>query len=147
MSDSASDKGYIYCKIRIGCSALHLFNTHLQASYLTPGADELRDLSIATRKQQLTILKNRALSLLKKNYSHGDLVLMVGDFNINANDPLRVLGPECPIPAFNPLAFHEYGEMISLFAGEQDGEPIIPPKCIIRDLLLLNEGYHPPTYG
>ena len=34
LSDSASDKGYIYCKIKVGDKILHLFNTHLQASYL-----------------------------------------------------------------------------------------------------------------
>lgn len=37
LSDSASDKGYIYCKIKIGDSILHLFVTHLQASYIVPG--------------------------------------------------------------------------------------------------------------
>lgn len=39
LSDSASDKGYIYCKIRIGDDILHLFVTHLQASYMVPGQD------------------------------------------------------------------------------------------------------------
>lgn len=34
LSDSASDKGYIYCKIDIKGEILHLFSTHLQASYM-----------------------------------------------------------------------------------------------------------------
>ena len=33
LSDSASDKGYIYCKIKAQNSFIHLFATHLQASY------------------------------------------------------------------------------------------------------------------
>lgn len=36
LSDSASDKGYIYCKIKVPAKtshSLHLFSTHLQASY------------------------------------------------------------------------------------------------------------------
>jgi hypothetical protein len=33
LSDSASDKGFIYCKIKIENNFVHLFNTHLQASY------------------------------------------------------------------------------------------------------------------
>jgi hypothetical protein len=37
LSDSASDKGYIYCKIKIDEAILHLFVTHLQASYMVPG--------------------------------------------------------------------------------------------------------------
>lgn len=37
LSDSASDKGYIYCKIKVGDEILHLFSTHLQASYKLPG--------------------------------------------------------------------------------------------------------------
>jgi hypothetical protein len=37
LSDSASDKGYIYCKIKVGDEILHLFSTHLQASYKIPG--------------------------------------------------------------------------------------------------------------
>jgi hypothetical protein len=39
LSDSASDKGYIYCKINARNSILHLFATHLQASYMFPGMD------------------------------------------------------------------------------------------------------------
>ena len=39
LSDSASDKGYIYCKINIRGETLHLFSTHLQASYMFPGMD------------------------------------------------------------------------------------------------------------
>lgn len=33
LSDSASDKGSLYCKIQLKGNVLHLFNTHLQATY------------------------------------------------------------------------------------------------------------------
>lgn len=39
LSDSASDKGYIYCKIQVNKEILHLFVTHLQASYKLPGLE------------------------------------------------------------------------------------------------------------
>lgn len=57
-SDSSSDKGYIYCKIDANGNILHLFNLHLQASYLT--AEKLsyhKELSLAARRHQIKILK------------------------------------------------------------------------------------------
>jgi hypothetical protein len=39
LSDSASDKGYIYCRINVKGEILHLFSTHLQASYMEPGME------------------------------------------------------------------------------------------------------------
>jgi hypothetical protein len=52
LSDSASDKGYIYCKINVRGEILHLFVTHLQASYMEVGMDLERELSVKVRLKQ-----------------------------------------------------------------------------------------------
>jgi hypothetical protein len=65
LSDSASDKGSLYCKIVINNHVLHLFNTHLQASYnYHQDNDELRKLTIITRLKQLEILTKRIDEIL-----------------------------------------------------------------------------------
>lgn len=56
LSDSASDKGYIYCKISVEEKILHLFTTHFQASYLHPGMLYERELTIKTRLHQFKTL-------------------------------------------------------------------------------------------
>jgi hypothetical protein len=57
-SDSASDKGYIYCKINVKGDIIHLFNLHLQASYLTSDKSSYyKDLSLAARRHQCKLLK------------------------------------------------------------------------------------------
>lgn len=59
LSDGASDKGYIYCKISVEGKILHIFTTHFQASYLHPGMLYERELSIKTRLHQLKTLVKR----------------------------------------------------------------------------------------
>lgn len=41
-SDSSSDKGYLYCKIDINGEILHVFNLHLQASFLASDKSSYR---------------------------------------------------------------------------------------------------------
>jgi endonuclease/exonuclease/phosphatase family metal-dependent hydrolase len=87
LSDSASDKGYLYCKILINNHILHLFNTHLQASYNYHGSNhQLRKLTIMTRLHQMEILANRMEKILNKERTHpeGDLVIIAGDLNADA---------------------------------------------------------------
>ncbi len=92
LSDSASDKGYIYCKIRIQNKVLHLFNTHLQASYMEPDQDLERDLSVLTRLHQVRVLAQKiADTLVEEKYSSSDLVMAVGDFNINGKEGFKSL--------------------------------------------------------
>ena len=86
-SDSSADKGYIYCKIDYKGRILHLFNLHLQASYLTSDQSSYhKELSLAARSHQVKILKKEVTALLEKHCEEKDLVLLIGDFNINAHD-------------------------------------------------------------
>ena len=67
LSDSASDKGYLYCKILVGDHVMHLFNTHLQASYNEHGDnDMMRKLTIMTRLHQMEVLSHRLDKIIKK---------------------------------------------------------------------------------
>lgn len=64
---------------------MHLFLTHLQASYMVPGEDKERELSVKVRTRQCEILIDRIKHHLEKNkYEGTELVLLVGDMNINA---------------------------------------------------------------
>lgn len=65
LSDSASDKGYIYCRINVRGDTLHLFVTHLQASYMEVGKDLERELSVKVRLKQSEMLIDRIVHLLK----------------------------------------------------------------------------------
>lgn len=67
LSDSASDKGYIYCKIKAREETIHLFVTHLQASYKVVGKELERELSVKTRLHQLDVLVQKIKGHLRKS--------------------------------------------------------------------------------
>ena len=68
LSDSSSDKGYMYAKIQVSDTYIHLFNTHLQATYNIEGPDtSLFSLSIQTRAEQIKILKAKIKKHLHEN--------------------------------------------------------------------------------
>lgn len=48
-SDSVSNKGVLYTKILIKDMVLHLFNTHMQASYISTDLNEVKA-SVETRE-------------------------------------------------------------------------------------------------
>jgi sphingomyelin phosphodiesterase len=56
-SDSISNKGVLYTKIMIKDQYLHLFNTHMNASYFTTNLDEVQA-SIDTREEQIELLRD-----------------------------------------------------------------------------------------
>lgn len=65
---------------------MHLFATHLQASYMEPGKELERELSVKVRLKQSEMLIESIAKILGENqYSSKDLVLLVGDLNINSN--------------------------------------------------------------
>ena len=67
LSDSASDKGYIYCKIKAREETIHLFVTHLQASYKVVGKEIERELSVKTRLHQFDVLMQKIKGHLRKS--------------------------------------------------------------------------------
>ena len=83
--DKLSKKGILYTKIIVNNSILHLFNTHLQASYVYT-FNKKSKLSYFTRLYQILELKNVLGEVLKnENYYKNDLVIVCGDLNIDSN--------------------------------------------------------------
>lgn len=74
-------------------------------------------------------------AVLSLNYTSGDLVLMVGDFNIDAKLNPSVLSPNSPIKCGNPNQFDEYSDLIDLLSGKPDGTHILNNNYRVRDLL------------
>lgn len=84
ISDSIAEKGIIYAKIKIQNSYLHLFTTHLQASYFG-SSEENFVISFETRMQQIKYVNYFMIDILKNFYDKNkDKILLVGDFNVDA---------------------------------------------------------------
>lgn len=84
--DSLARKGILYAKLKIKGSYLHLFTTHLQASYLDSSKSHW-DISYMTRMSQIRQINHFVIETLKEaKYNKGrDKVMIVGDLNVDAN--------------------------------------------------------------
>lgn len=84
VADSLAEKGLIYAKIAIKDSYLHIFTSHLQASYFDSGETNFIA-SFRTRMDQLNHINYLMSEILAKEYDkRSDKVLLVGDFNVDA---------------------------------------------------------------
>ncbi|TPX57535.1 hypothetical protein PhCBS80983_g03769 [Powellomyces hirtus] len=132
-SDWLAAKGVIYAKIALTpTSHLHLFTTHLQASY-GGGPHPFTAPSVQIRAAQLEIAKtfiDETLATHLPSSSHAtDRVLFVGDFNVNGR----------PVTANEVQHGDEYKRMMD----------ILGKGCTVRDLLYgaSGDGMHPVTTG
>eukprot|EP01017_Pseudomicrothorax_dubius_P042759 TRINITY_DN7022_c0_g1_i12.p1 TRINITY_DN7022_c0_g1~~TRINITY_DN7022_c0_g1_i12.p1 ORF type:complete len:373 (-),score=59.71 TRINITY_DN7022_c0_g1_i12:504-1622(-) len=91
LSDALSQKGMLYCKIAIpNLEEIHLFTTHTQASYQRLPLRTMRS-TVLTRLQQLFHFRKFLETTLKKHMrSLRELVVIVGDFNVNAKEETLV---------------------------------------------------------
>jgi endonuclease/exonuclease/phosphatase family metal-dependent hydrolase len=83
ISDSLAQKGVLYAKILIKDCYFHLFTTHLQASYLYSGEYHFK-VSCETRMAQISQISFIMSEILKSEYHKRDKILLVGDFNVDA---------------------------------------------------------------
>lgn len=84
VSDSLAQKGVIYAKIAIKNSYLHVFSTHLQASYFDIGESNFIA-SFYTRMEQLEYLNQIMVKTLQNEYNkNSDRIILLGDFNVDA---------------------------------------------------------------
>jgi endonuclease/exonuclease/phosphatase family metal-dependent hydrolase len=84
VADSLAEKGIIYTKIRIKNSFLHLFTTHLQASYFDSTEGNFL-ISFQTRMAQIKQINHMMVDILKTQYNKKkDKILLVGDLNVDA---------------------------------------------------------------
>jgi endonuclease/exonuclease/phosphatase family metal-dependent hydrolase len=143
LSDSLAQKGWLYSKIQIRDTALHLFSTHTQASYF--GSDQIA--SVITRGDQfLEGQKFIDQCLRKHNHKDKDIVLIVGDFNVDARKPYYPKKEVTKYPAFKRYPdlnkgdqLNEYEAMVHILS---DGK-----RDTIVDILHEQFGEHPVTYG
>ena len=83
LADALAQKGLLYAKIQIKDTYLHLFSTHLQASYYSSNPYHW-DVSFSTRMYQIEQINNIMKETLRQEYSTKDKILLVGDFNVDA---------------------------------------------------------------
>ena len=86
--DAPSNKGIIYAKININNRYLFLFNTHLQSTYFDESQSNI-NCTIQVRTKQTEELINfvyNKLMIIPREQIEKGLVLIVGDFNIDAHN-------------------------------------------------------------
>jgi len=135
-------KGILYAKIRIGNAILHIFNSHTQANY-----DDKIKCFIKKTEQLIVFQKYVNDALSRNNYKEEDLVLFMGDLNVDANSKLRVHSQDlvnCPeLQNFGLLSkseeFSEYETLINCLSGNGQEE--------LQDLVFKDHKIHPVTFG
>lgn len=124
---------------------LHLFNTHTQATYI--GEEKVVRLSVLTRLMQLReVVKAMESALNTYGYRKGELVMLIGDLNVNSTSPMwnRLFVAKHPQLAhpdlFEKEHYNEYKAMLHLLSGDQLFQ--------VHDLLAQSHGgVRPATYG
>jgi hypothetical protein len=142
-SDALSQKGALYTKIQIKDEILHLYSTHTQASYF----GENQRYPILTRADQFSMLRQFIVTTLQKNnYKSGEMVLIVGDFNVDSRKPFIETEKIKQYPGFKDYAhlgrnehFNEYDAMTCYLSDNFKDE--------LEDLLFQTYGEHPVTYA
>lgn len=112
--DSVSNKGVIYAKIKIGDKYLFLFDTHLQASYLDDSQRNI-DCTIQVRMAQAEELINfiyNKLLLIPRDEIKTGLILVAGDFNIDAHDN-KFAKDKYTIPKYNSTEYNIFKQKIN----------------------------------
>jgi len=123
--DGWAAKQVIYAKVQVSDNMfLHVFNTHLQASYYD-SSDSHNKINDFARADQVTEMAD---FIKQKIHDSHHPLLVTGDFNINSRDPIS--------PS---LETKEYKYMM---------ETLDPSGVWLRDLLKeAHNGAHPITYG
>jgi len=127
--DFYAAKQVIYSKIQVNENTdgnIHLFTTHLQASY-HDSTDQANIFNDKARRDQIIELMDFVKSKIENS---SELCLIAGDFNINARVTPRDASTES----------EEYKEMMQIFHQKF-------PDFDIKDQLKEQYGFHPCTYA
>lgn len=143
LGDSIAMKGVLYTKISISSNYLHLFTTHTQATHNNSFDAE----TFIARGDQFLSFRQFIDKTLPGNYFDGDVVILCGDFNVNARNPYfsieKVKGDYTPFDLYPFLSgketFNEYDTMVACLSKDKTD--------VLIDLLYDKLGYFPPTYG
>jgi len=140
--DCYVQKGVLYAQIAIGSTKLHIYNTHPQANYYG-------DADFLKRSDQFTSFEKFVKATLSQHgYREEDMVLFVGDFNVNSRSTTRFSAETLAgaphilhgrINLLKRVHFTEYEALLSYLSDDHKDE--------IEDLLLTDLGEHPITFG
>eukprot|EP01119_Soliformovum_irregulare_P009773 TRINITY_DN2350_c0_g1_i1.p1 TRINITY_DN2350_c0_g1~~TRINITY_DN2350_c0_g1_i1.p1 ORF type:complete len:278 (+),score=79.02 TRINITY_DN2350_c0_g1_i1:523-1356(+) len=124
-SDALATKGVLYAKIQLSQKMfIHVFNTHLQASYNDPSSLKLGDKYIKIRTNQLTTMRE---FVYQKTKDDQHPIILLGDFNVDARHETD-----------HTQESDEYHIMLKTLAGD----------CFhVTDVLKDHLGHHPATVG
>lgn len=122
-SDSFTTKGALYALINVGAHKIHVFNTHLQASY--DGECNPDGVYASIRKKQLSQLASFINSV---TCNDAFPILLMGDFNVNA---IR----DCDDGAADS---EEYMRMLAILRSDL--------YHIVDVMKEFNDGTHPVTH-
>lgn len=136
IADSLAQKGVLYSKILVKDCFLHLFTSHLQASYFDSGESHFI-ISCETRMAQLKQINYTMSEILKSEYHKRDKVLLVGDFNVDAQR-YSFKRPECLAPEHFSIIEREYDDML---------EALNDNGILTRDVFQFYKKFNPITYG
>ncbi|CAG9333325.1 unnamed protein product [Blepharisma stoltei] len=129
MPDTLSLKGVLYAKLQINDKFVHLFTAHLQSSYPTSDYHKFLKYREIRRSQ----IKEMREFMDRKIESSNELVILVGDFNVNGREEIKP-------PKFKD---QECQDDYSCFINEISKGG----KEEILDVLRMKFGYTPATYG
>ncbi|KAJ3047713.1 Sphingomyelin phosphodiesterase 2, neutral membrane (Neutral sphingomyelinase) [Rhizophlyctis rosea] len=129
-SDFLADKGLLYTHLQpTPLTNIHIFTTHLQASYHPPGTPNTDESSIQTRLAQIHLIKQHTDSIVKSLSPPYDpktsTILLVGDLNIDSRSG------------------DEYNLFLSILRG--DDTTTQGGKLFIKDVVFDALGEHPIT--
>ena len=143
LADSAAYKGVLYTKINVNDNFLHVFTTHTQATH----GNKFDPETFITRGDQLLSFRQFLDKMMAKYYTKGDVVILCGDFNVNARQPnFSLSGIEedyVPLKLYPSLAqdgyCNEYENMKAILSRNNEDQ--------ITDLVYESLGFFPPTFG
>ena len=144
-SDSLPDKGVLFARVQVSPQhVLNIFHTHLQASYVVEEVEQSLP-NYYVRIRQFALMRAFIAEKLELFGRNGELSLLVGDFNIDANFKQypsahleRLLGKERYFEQ-NRLA-NEYDLFMNAYNAKQ-------LSFSTTDLFLHARGTHPITYA
>jgi len=137
--DCIVQKGVLYAQIQIGESRLHIYNTHTQANYNG-------DSKCAKKRKEHFVAFQKYISetLIKHDYHQDDVIILVGDFNVNARSGSKRHPRETELPRSLQLCHMasppgEYQAVLGYLSEGHLNE--------IEDVIKTDLGEHPLTFG
>jgi hypothetical protein len=110
--DKLSAKGAIYVKVNVYGRVVHVFTTHLQASYGTTDYSQFAMYRLA-RRSQLREMKKFIDSKVKNN---SELAIIAGDFNMDGREAVKQ--PKFEVISMKFACQDDYNHLMRILSGD-----------------------------